>query len=252
MDRAPYRRPVLLIGVLLACLAGACRRNDQTVTTSAAATAPTPSPFPMGSRDLIDAFRVRITPTIAARAVEAEPTPPSVAVTANADPDSGGAPLTVNFQGEVTDAPPGLRYRWDFGDNSSPAHELDVQHTYRTPGEYTATLTATGPDVEESDEVSIDVTEEGFDVDIEADPDIGTAPLTVHFAAVLDDDLVGPFYYQWDFGDGGHDVNSPTTHTYREPGQYTATLTVTNSQGQLGRKDVEIQVDAREGETETQ
>ncbi|HXQ21927.1 MAG TPA: PKD domain-containing protein [Candidatus Acidoferrales bacterium] len=252
MPSAPYWRPALLVGVLLGCLTCACSRNDQTAATPTAASAPTPSPFPMGAHDLIDAFHVRIAPTIVARASDSEPTPPSVSVTANADPDSGGAPLTVSFEGEVTDAPPGVLYRWDFGDNTSPAHELNVQHTYRTPGEYTATLTVTGPDIEESDDVSIEVTEEGFDVDIEADPDIGTAPLAVHFAAVLDDDLVGPFYYQWDFGDGAHDVTSPTTHTYRDPGQYTATLTVTNSQGQLGRKDVDIQVDAREGDADTQ
>ena len=75
-------------------------------------------------------------------------------------------------------------------------------------------------------------------------PDIGTAPLAVQFSAVLDEDLPGPFYYSWDFGDGGRDVSNPTAHTYRVPGTYTAVLTVTNTQGQGARRDVEVQVDA--------
>jgi PKD repeat protein len=63
---------------------------------------------------------------------------------------------------------------------------------------------------------------------------------------VLDEDLPGPFYYHWDFGDGGRDVTNPTAHTYRFPGQYTATLLVTNTQGQSAHADVEIQVDPLE------
>jgi PKD repeat protein len=254
MHHAPYRVFLLAVGMLFASFVSACKRDQENATTTSAATkAETPSFLPKRSPGLIDAMHIRVTPAVPTVEPEAdEPKPSSVSVTANADPDSGGAPLVVNFEAEVSEARPGLRYRWDFGDKSPPAYQLIVQHTYQSPGEYTATFTATGPDVDESDEVSIDVTEEGFDVDIEADPDIGGAPLTVHFSAVLDDDLVGPFYYQWDFGDGSHDVSNPTNHTYRAAGQYTATLAVTNAQGQVGRKDIEIQVDAREGQADGQ
>jgi len=174
-------------------------------------------------------------------------------VSANGDPDSGGVPLTVNFTADVQGRASDLRYRWDFGDNSPPVTQLTTQHTYRTTGDFTATLTVTGPDGEESDEVSIQVSEEGFDVSIDADPDVGKPPLTVHFSAVLDDEeQPGPFSYQWDFGDGGHDVANPTTHTYQQAGQYTATCVVTNPQGQTGHEEVEIQVDANEEDQETQ
>jgi PKD repeat protein len=104
--------------------------------------------------------------------------------------------------------------------------------------------------VSESQDVDIEVAEEGFDLDINADPDIGTAPLKVEFAAMLDDDLPQPVSFQWDFGDGSRDFSNPAHHTYREPGQYTASVLVTNGLGQIARRELEIQVDPREEEDE--
>ena len=178
--------------------------------------------------------------------------PEALWISASGDPDSGGVPLTVDFSAEIQGGPSDLSYRWDFGDNSPPAYQLNVQHIYRSVGDFTATLTVTGTDAEETDDVSIQVSEEAFDVSIDADPDIGKPPLTVHLSAVLDDDLPGPFSYQWDFGDGTRDVANPTTHTYSAAGQYTATCVVTNSQGQIGRQEADIQVDAGDEEPETQ
>lgn len=237
---------VLLVSSLWCAigLATGCDRHDDATAAASAAKSGTPTTFAPRSHQLVEKgvtpLRTRnVTPALPAD----DPAAERISVSTNADPDEGGAPLTVNFTAEA-EGPPGLRYRWNFGDHSPPALQLNVQHTYRSPGEYTAVLTVTGPDGEETDEVSINVSEEGFDVSIDADPDIGKPPLTVHFSAVLDDDLPGPFYYQWDFGDGGRDVANPTTHTYRVAGEYTATVVVTNSQGQSGRQEVDIQVDA--------
>ena len=85
-------------------------------------------------------------------------------------------------------------------------------------------------------------------IDIDADPDIGLAPLSVQFSAVLGRQPAGQLSYQWDFGDGSQDTSNPTSHTYSEPGQYTATLTVTDDSGQSGTHDVLIQVDAPKGD----
>ena len=209
------------------------------------------------SHDLIERGNIRVSPLHAIgmtpRAQTQGQGADTLSVSASGDPDSGGVPLTVNFTADVQGGSSDLRYRWDFGDDSPPATQLATQHTYRSTGDFTATLTVTGPDGEETDDVYIQVAEEGFDVSIDADPDIGKPPLTVHFSAVLgDEDQPGPFSYQWDFGDGGHDTANPTTHTYQQAGQYTATVVVTNSQGQTGHEDVEIQVDASEEDQETQ
>jgi PKD repeat protein len=242
------RHALTRVLALVGCLAAVgCTQTDDGTSTAVAAKAATPSAesgFQGWKPRLVDA-----TPRGAAAesgAAEPKMEHAPVSITTDADPDSGGAPLTVDFVAAVNGGPPGLRYRWDFGDQSVPANQLSVQHTYETPGQYVATFTVTGPGVDESQRLQIEATEDGFDLDIEADPDIGNAPLTVRFAAVLDVDLPGPLQYQWNFGDGGQGVNSPTAHTYAAPGEYTATLTVTNGRGQSATRDVTVQVDAPE------
>jgi PKD domain-containing protein len=79
-------------------------------------------------------------------------------------------------------------------------------------------------------------------VQIDAEPDIGRAPLNVHFEALVGGDG-DSLQYQWDFGDGGSDDQNPTTHKYAAPGAYTATLTVTDAAGRTGREQAGIQVD---------
>ena len=240
----------LALGITFAaCLAVVgCSKDAPPSAASNAAMSATRSPFALRSSRLIEAPAGALTPTMM------RPTPVEedsqsddsydpVSVSVDADPDSGGVPLTVTLSAEVTGGPPGLRYRWDFGDHSPPAHRLTVEHTYQSAGDYTATFSVTGPDVDESQEVSISANQDGFDLDIDADPDIGPAPLTTTFSAVLDEDAPGPFYFQWDFGDGGRDASNPTSHTYRSPGEYSVTLKVTNPQGQSATHDVDIQVD---------
>ena len=245
-----------LPGVIVACLAllGAGCSDDAPTATDSAAKAATPSPaFAMRSSNITVEKadpRPRSTRTMggAGEGADENAVAPSVSVQIEAEPDSGGAPLAVSFVGEINadETVSGLRYRWDFGDGSAPGSGLKVEHTYFHPGEYSATFTASGPGVQESQNVTITVEEEGFDLDIEADPDVGAAPLTVHLSPVLDEELPGPFSFRWEFGDGGQDVSGSTSHTYRFAGEYTATLTATNSRGQWAQRTVQIQVDAPE------
>jgi hypothetical protein len=251
----------LLLGI--SGCASSCNRQDtaepaaDTRTSGAtAAKSNAPPAFAPRSHQLIEKSTMHVTPLrgfgMTPRAGSGGQGPESLWISASGDPDSGGVPLTVNFTVDVQGGSTDLSYRWDFGDNSPGAYQPNVQHTYRSVGDFTATLTVTSSDAEETDDVSIQVSEEGFDVSIDADPDIGKPPLTVHFSAVMDDDVPGPFSYQWDFGDGARDVANPTTHTYRAAGQYTANCVVTNSQGQIGRQEVDIQVDVGDEEQETQ
>ncbi|MEM8890154.1 MAG: PKD domain-containing protein, partial [Bacteroidota bacterium] len=64
-----------------------------------------------------------------------------------------------------------------------------------------------------------------------ASPTSGTAPLAVNFDASASSDDNGITSYSWDFGDGstGNGVN--TSHSYTNPGQYVATLTVSDQEG---------------------
>ncbi|GEM_PF-2857342 len=63
----------------------------------------------------------------------------------------------------------------------------------------------------------------------------GHAPLVVAFTARVSGAASGEnLSYRWDFGDGDGTVGPPevVTHTYRQPGSYVATVTVTSDDGE--------------------
>jgi PKD domain/RTX calcium-binding nonapeptide repeat (4 copies)/NHL repeat len=67
---------------------------------------------------------------------------PTASFTAN--PSSGPAPLTVNFNASASSLPSGTiaSYAWSFGDTQQGAGEV-TSHTYTAAGTYTVTLTVT-------------------------------------------------------------------------------------------------------------
>jgi len=65
-----------------------------------------------------------------------------------------------------------------------------------------------------------------------ADPQEGTAPLTVIFDASGSYDPDGKIVeYRWDLGDGSYDFGMRTSHTYYSAGVYMVKLTVVDDQG---------------------
>ncbi|WP_062204224.1 ThuA domain-containing protein [Streptomyces sp. NBRC 109706] len=78
---------------------------------------------------------------------------------------------------------------------------------------------------------------------ITADRTSGPAPLEVNFDSEGSHDPDGtPVTFAWDFdGDGSVDSTEATgSHTYTEPGQYTARLTVTDADGSTGVSNLTI------------
>ncbi|MCY4402154.1 MAG: DUF5060 domain-containing protein [Candidatus Poribacteria bacterium] len=71
---------------------------------------------------------------------------------------------------------------------------------------------------------------------VSADVLQGSAPLTVAFAAE------GNLKQQWDFGDGSSSDQSNPTHVYEKLGQYTAILTVTDTEGSSSTTALTINV----------
>ncbi len=131
---------------------------------------------------------------------------------------------------------------WDWGDGSGrtfshgTAPPNTVKHTYAAGGAYTVTLTlvdSLGDQAAVSHEITVHSPPVAaftfspaapyagdpvqFDASSSSDPDPGVT-------------LTG---YQWDFGDGTPTDSgaTPAPHTYANPGTYTVTLTVTNSEG---------------------
>ena len=83
-------------------------------------------------------------------------------------------------------------------------------------------------------------------VDLEGDPDEGAPPLTVKWTSTVEDGTP-PYTYKWEFGDGtptSSDANP--THVYQKEGEFTATLSVTDSKGISGSEEYDILVEKEE------
>ncbi len=175
--------------------------------------------------------------------------PGAPTVQAFADPTSGPAPLKVRFSATGLDPDGGaLRYRWTLGDGDVLGPEFEW--TFTTPGDYTATVTATDDEgMTATDEVTVHVGEAGGGnaaptVTASVDKPSGPAPHAVQFSATgSDDGPAGDLVYSWDFGDGpGGSLEEDPGHTYLTKGTYTATVTVTDAGGKTGTATVQVTV----------
>jgi len=143
-------------------------------------------------------------------------------------PTSGEVPLAVQFtslsSGTIS------TYSWNFGDGGTSTDE-DPSHTYTTAGDYTVSLTVTGPgggDTEtKTDYITVSVIASPI-AEFSGIPTSGTVPLDVQFT----DQSTGTIdTYSWTFGDGGTSTLENPLYTYNTTGSYTVSLGVTGPGG---------------------
>jgi PKD repeat protein len=149
-----------------------------------------------------------------------------------ATPISGCAPLTANF----TDLSIGgiTSWSWTFGDGGSSTAQCP-SHTYTNVGEYTVSLTVTGPGGSDTRTKTSYIAAGNPPVaDFSGSPVYGDAPLMVNFT----DQSTGATSWSWDFGDGGASSAWNPVHIFTVAGTYTVRLTASNSCG----SDAQIKV----------
>jgi len=159
--------------------------------------------------------------------VTTAPQPPVAAFAGS--PTSGTAPLTVNFTdqstGEITS------WAWNFGDGGSSTQQ-NPAHTYNSAGNYTVSLTVTGPGGSDTETKTNYITVTSGTTPPVAgfvgSPTSGTAPLTVNFTDQSTGEITS---WAWNFGDGGSSTQQNPAHTYNSAGTYTVSLTVTGPGG---------------------
>ena len=141
-------------------------------------------------------------------------------------PVSGQAPLAVSFTDQSTGSP--TSWSWDFGDGGTSTQQ-NPSHTYSAAGQYTVGLTATNSAGSNTASKTNYVTVSAAPVaNFSGTPTTGPAPLTVNFT---DTSTGSPTSWSWTFGDGGTSTAQNPSHTYSVAGQYTVSLTATNSAG---------------------
>ncbi len=163
-------------------------------------------------------------------------TPLAAAITTSAV--SGQVPLSVQFSssgstGSITGS------LWEFGDGAS-ATTATATHVYTTAGTYTAKLTVTDGSSNNQTTVTITVSQTSTPPSSATPPRAvisssiaaGPTPLVVGFdgsgSTVTNATITT---YAWEFGDGATATGPEVTHNYTSAGVYTATLTVTASNG---------------------
>ncbi|MDQ2678963.1 MAG: PKD domain-containing protein, partial [Actinomycetota bacterium] len=171
---------------------------------------------------------------------------PTASVTAT--PDSGTAPLEVEFSSAGSVDPDGtiLSYEWDFGDGSPVESGSDATHTYTSDGTFTASLTVTDDDGA-SGTATASIVVAGVNASptavISADPTTGKAPLAVAFDGTGSTDADGTIAgYAWDFGGGATSTDPTPSHVFTVAGPHVVSLTVTDDDGATATETTTITV----------
>jgi len=158
---------------------------------------------------------------------------------------SGMVPLTVNFDGVVSNGNAPFVYAWDFdGNGVADSSNEDDSFTYNVPGNYTCQFNVS--DVDGDFDIATVVIEVLTDnvptASAVADTTSGLEPLTVNF----DGTGTGgdaPLSYEWDFNNDGtvDSTNEDDSFTY-SAGSHIAVFTVTDNDGDRDSFNISINV----------
>jgi len=138
-----------------------------------------------------------------------------------------------------------LRYEWDFGDGTTAGNQLNVVHSYNTPGTYTVTVTvhdSQGNMATASENIIVMLGNLAPSVVMTASPESGEAPLTVIFNAYGYDPEEDDLRYEWDFDDGSIAFGQTIIHTFYNENSYEVSVMVEDSHGNSGtaRKTINV------------
>lgn len=158
---------------------------------------------------------------------------PALGLSATVEPTTGPAPLSVNYSVTPSGGTAPLTYLWQFGDGTSSTAAFGT-HVYTTPGTYNGTVTASDATTASTNRTfSVTVLSSSaitpLTAQVVANPLSGSAPLNVTFGGTATGGLP-PYTFAWSFGDGASASGPSVTHSFAA-GNFSVTLTVTDSQG---------------------
>lgn len=128
--------------------------------------------------------------------------------------------------------------------------KLTVTTTGQTPLDvHSFTVTGEAGELSHGLELGLEVTCPGFTVSASAEPLGGPAPLAVLFSGEVVPENESPATYSvaWDFGDGSASDQQNPSHTYQQPGNYKAKLTVTDTCGNQQTAVLNVTAEGFEG-----
>jgi len=152
-------------------------------------------------------------------------------------PYSGEAGTTlIQFDGSGSMDPDdnAITFEWEFGDGSTATDEMPT-HTYRSAGNYEVRLVVDDGQVKSEPSItSAVISAPPANIAPVANPGgpyTGAPGQMITFDGSASEDPNGDaLTYSWNFGDGSSGSGVNPTHTYAAAGNYTVTLTVSDSQ----------------------
>lgn len=155
-------------------------------------------------------------------AASAEPS-----VRMEADKNSGCAPLVVNFL-SVSEIPDG-QWKWDFS-NGFVSNQKTPSVVFMEPGVYKVKLVVSNGSTIDSVQTTINVfAAPKADFEIEKPSLCSNEILNFRNHSSAGDAPISN--YVWAFGDGKTSTDMHTAHRYKQGGNYTATLVITDENG---------------------
>ena len=141
----------------------------------------------------------------------------------SAQPQSGCAPLVVQFTDQSQHSP--LSWQWTF-QNGSPAtsNEPNPEVIYSTPGIYAVSLTV-------ENESGVDVAVENAFIEVIGDPTALFTYTSTGSTVFFDNMSTDATNYLWDFGDGESSQDEDPAHTYALDDSYDVVLHAFNDCG---------------------
>ncbi len=131
---------------------------------------------------------------------------------------------------------------WSWGDGEVSTG-LNVDHAWADIGEFTVTVTATddagGVDLQSFLVAVANTPPRVVSIDLPVDPLEGS---TLNFSATVENIPGEALTYAWTFGDTGSSQMTDPTHGYRDDGDYTITLTVSDGEGGASTLSLTMQV----------
>ncbi len=177
---------------------------------------------------------------------------PLVAVKMAVSPQTGYAPLKVDFSANATPVTKEVvKYQWDFDNDGTIDAETNtpqVSHTYEATGSYTAKVIVIYRSGAQAEYLVHSITAESvFDIDATAYPLQGEAPLKVLFNTSATSKAGTVNSFRWDYDNDGRidwstQVVGTNACTYETAGTYQATLKVGDDKGNTAEKVFTIKV----------
>ncbi len=127
----------------------------------------------------------------------------------------------------------GLFYTWTFGDGGQ-ATGSTVQHVFRDDGDFTVTIRVSDGDLEVASAASVEIANASPQVQAPNDQTADEGDVVTLVGQATDPGVDDVLTYSWSLGDGNTALGSSVTHTYRNEGVFTASLTVADDDGGTG------------------